>query len=180
MPMSQEQRARAREHLKDVEAESAHLREFQVRLGLAVPSQLSQVVVQYLRSSSKMNQEVFAAALEVHGQTVVGWESGDKTPTFASTINLIVLELVKLATSAPLTNREYNPREGLLGRILACGVLDRAEIKSALERLGEVMITPLDLDDRVLEPVVFPDDNPASAWLTPTPQTPNESADGGV
>lgn len=118
-----------------------------MRLELAMPTALAQTVVRTMRTNLGISQEAFAQAFGVHSRTVVGWESGEVSPTFAAVVNLLIAELVLLKDSSPSSVKEYNPRSGLLGRILACGALEREEIRHALERLGEVMLTAPKLPD---------------------------------
>lgn len=156
MPVSDAQRARSREWQMELEYTARKLQEFQVRLDLAMPTVLAQTIVRTMRGKLGINQEDFAQAFGVHSRTVVGWESGEVSPTFSAVVNLLIAEFVLLKGSTPSEMKEYNPREGLLGRILACGALDREEIRHALERLGEVMLTapklPLSERDETEDP----------------------------
>jgi DNA-binding transcriptional regulator YiaG len=143
MPVSDAQRARGQEWRAELADVARYLSEGEIRLGLATPTLLSADIVSSLRRRLDMNQEKFAGVLGVHSRSVLGWEAGVKAPGFPSMVKMLMAELVLLSTSDPLNPREYNPREGLIGRILLSGALFPAHnITNALDRLGEVMVTP--------------------------------------
>ena len=119
--------------------------EFQVRLGLGMPSELSKAVIAYQRANLGLTGVEYAQALDRHPSTITQWESGEKTPDFSATVALIGAEFFRLAHSEPFKTKDYDPKQGLIGRVLLSGLLTRAEIANALERLAEVMLTPVEL-----------------------------------
>lgn len=141
--MTPEKRDRMRELKRDMEHEAQKHRDFELALGLLTPTVLSAEVVSYLRSKLQATQMEFAVDLGVHLASVENWELGRSTPAFGTVVLLIVAELLLCATTEPFNTEEYDPRRGLLGRILSSGAMPREQIIDAFERLGEVMLTPL-------------------------------------
>jgi DNA-binding transcriptional regulator YiaG len=142
MPISEEKRRRLRELKRDMEVEALKLKDFELALRLQTPQVLSAQVVSYLRTKLQATQMELAVDLGVHLASVEKWELGRATPAFGSVVLLIVAELLLLSQTTPFDVEEYDPAQGILGRILSCGAVPREQVMHAFERLGEVLMTP--------------------------------------
>lgn len=130
-------RGRTRERIAQVARDADTMREYEVRLGLATPGDLAGSICKGLRTSFGVSQTELAMAMDTTPTSIAYWEAGDRTPTFIPLIQFLIAELRLLSIGGE--QRDYDPTTGLLGRILACGVMTREEICNVLESLATVM-----------------------------------------
>lgn len=131
-------RGRTRERIAQVARDADTMREYEVRLGLATPGELASSICKAVRQGFSASQTDMAAAMDTTPSVISHWETGERTPTFVPLVQYLIAECRLLATTG-LTSRDYDPRNGLIGRILTCGVMTREEIVTALETLATVM-----------------------------------------
>lgn len=120
------------------QAEEASHRAFRLaesasRLQLHAPSLLSEQWVRHQRATLGLTIEDYSNALGVHYQTVVGWESGETSPTLFAVIQMELIDLILLSTRY---DKHFSIADTIFGRLFTSGVLDREEIRTVLLRIG--------------------------------------------